>query len=422
MKKIKLFLTIICFYPLFHSCEKFVDMPESSVNERINEKMDLYQNYLSSAKFGWKAYLLTKSGLQKNFTFKFDDKNRVITTLEDDKTLSDESSYRLKYLQRPSLLFDTYSLLHKLADPDGGVYNGETGEGMSSDFEFAFMNATADRIELKGLYNESKLILIKAISDSDLMNTFDDTDNMINVLSKLKTYFKRTNIDGKEYEVDLNYGDRKFGLIQYVDGFPQTIESSFYIVNDEVKFYDPIVLNNDTIKNMNTITYNNSGFLSAKFGKINLEIKEAIEPLFYDKTAVNRFWAAGRQLSFGYWTKEGVQDYLNEKSIGINTGLNQQVIILGYGTAYDLLGYARNWSLSYGRAISKTIDNSTGLIRYSFYGTLGSMSHVASSTITRQAADNYTDVKGLYVIEKGASSYDLVTATDAKKWIRISPL
>lgn len=422
MKNLKLIFAIICSFTLVVSCSKFEEMPEVSVNERINEKMDLYQNYLSSAQYGWKAYLLTKSGLQKNFSFKFNDKNRVWTTLEDNVNNMEESSYRLKYLQRPSLIFDTYSLLHKLADPDESIYNGERGEGMESDFEFSILKASENHIELKGLFNESKLILIRAKSEEDLNSTFKDNEDMISVVSKLRTYFKRTTIDGKEFEVDFNSGDRKFGLIEYIDGFPEVKESSFYVVGDEINFFNPIVLGNDTLKSLKDVQFNSEGYLEAKLGNATLKITEAIEPLYYDKTAVNRFWSSGRQLSFGYWVHEGVKDYLNEASIATNTGMNQQVIILGYNAGYDLLGYARNWSLSFGPAISKVIDTNTGLIKYTFLGTVGTMSHVASRNIAIAAARNYADTKGLYVIEKGASSYDLVTVTDARKWIRISPL
>jgi len=397
-------------------------MPETSVNERINERMDEYQRYLSSSEHGWKAYLLTKSGLQKNFTFKFDDKNRVWTTLEDDVTDTEQSSYRLKYLQRPSLLFDTYSLLHKLADPNPEVYNGEWAEGMKSDFEFAFMNATADRIELKGLYNESKLILIKAKSSQDLQNTFLDNDALIGEIMKLRTYFKRTIIDDKEYEVDLNGGVRRFALIEYIDGFAKRTESSFYIVGDEVHFYTPLVLGKDSIKTLNDVKFDAAaGYVTATMGSAQLKISEAIEPLYYDKTAVNRFWASGRQLSYTPWVADGVQDYLNDASITAGTGLNQRVGILGYNPAYDLIGYAADYSLYFGTAIAKTIDPNSGLIKYTFLGSLGTIP-AAYRNIILQTALNFADPKGLYVIEKGASNYDLVTATDARKWISFGPL
>ncbi|MDR2282096.1 MAG: DUF4302 domain-containing protein [Sphingobacterium sp.] len=421
MRKIKYLLIVLFAAPLWHACNKFEDMPETSVNERINERMEEYQTYLSAAPFGWKAYLLTKSGLQKNFTFKFDDKNRVISTLEDDASKREESSYRLKYLQRPSLLFDTYSILHKLADPNPNVYGGEWSKGMESDFEFAFMSASANRIELKGLFNESKLILIKATSEEDSKNTFVDNAKMINEIMKLRTYFKRTTIDDKEYEVDFNPGDRKFALIYYVDGFAKRIESSFYVVGNEVNFYTPLVLGTDTIKVLNDVSFNTAGYVDVKLGAVNLKITEAIEPLYYDKTAVTRFWASGRQLSFTPWVSDSKKDYLNDASITAGTGLNQRVAILGYNPAYDLMGYAADYSLYFGTAIAKTIDVNTGLIKYSFLGTVGSIP-AAYRTIIIQTAQNFADPKGLYVIEKGASKYDLVTASDARKWISFGPL
>ncbi|MCI0920450.1 DUF4302 domain-containing protein [Sphingobacterium rhinopitheci] len=421
MRRIRILIIAIVSLQLFYGCNKFQDFPDTSVDERINERMELYAEYLTDAPFGWKAYLLTKSGLQKNFTFRFNNVNRVFTILEDDVTEMDESSYRLKYLQRPTLIFDTYSLLHLLADPDDGVYGGVVAEGMRSDFEFHFLEATADRIELKGIYNESKLILIKATSVLDASNTFNDTDALLSEVSNLRTYFKRTLIDGVEYEVDLNTADRRFGLVRYEGGIAVRSSSSFYIVGDEINFYEPIVLGLDTIHKLTDVVFDPTGFLSAKLGSVNLRITEAIEPLFYDVTVISRFWASDRQLFFSSWTRDGVKDYLNESSVATLTGFNQQIFWMGFNTGYDLLGYAQSFSLAYGVAIGYNLDFTTGIIKYSYLGFLGSMA-AGPRAITLQAAQNFTDPNGLYIIEKGASVYDLVTVTDARKWISITPI
>lgn len=422
MKRIKILVIGILCFKLFGGCNKFQDFPESSIDERINERMELYSNYLIGAPFGWKAYLLTKSGLQKNFTFRFNNQNRVFTTLEDDKSLTEESSYRLKYLQRPALIFDTYSLLHLLSDPDASVYGGVFAEGMQSDFEFHFVNATEDRIELRGVFNESKLIFIKANSALDATNTFDDMDAMLATLLKLKTYFKRTVIDGLEFEVDLNPNDRRFGLVYYEEGFAVRNMSSFYVVGDEINFYDPIILGVDTIRKLTDVSFNPSGYLSVNFGQVNLQITESVEPLFYDKTVISRFWASDRQLSFGYWSRDAVKDYLNESSIATITGLNQQIMWMDFNPSIDLLGYARNFSLEYGPAIRVTLDYTTGIVKYVYAGSLGTMNPLAQRNIAVEAAQNFTDPNGLYIIEKGASVYDLVTVTDARKWVSITPL
>jgi hypothetical protein len=69
-------------------------------------------------------------------------------------TVLKESSYRLKALQQPTLIFDTYSYLHLLSDPDPNVAGGIAGKGYNSDFEFAYdpTIAQADTIILTGRF------------------------------------------------------------------------------------------------------------------------------------------------------------------------------------------------------------------------------------------------------------------------------
>ncbi len=116
---------------------------DKSPDERLNEKLAEYQGQLSSAQNGWKGLLRTDSGRGSthSFYFKFNNTNRVVM-LSDFDSLSavtlKESSYRLKALQQPSLIFDTYSYLHVLSDPDPRVNGGVTGAGLLSDFEFYF--------------------------------------------------------------------------------------------------------------------------------------------------------------------------------------------------------------------------------------------------------------------------------------------
>jgi hypothetical protein len=64
-------------------------------------------------------------------------------------------------LQQPSLIFDTYSYLHLLADPDPNVNGGRVGAGLSSDFEFYVDSTVADTMKLVGRFNGSKAILTK---------------------------------------------------------------------------------------------------------------------------------------------------------------------------------------------------------------------------------------------------------------------
>src|SRR5687768_602295 len=90
---------------------------DKSPDQRLNEALAAYEGQLSSAQNGWRAILRTDNGNGSihTFFFKFNGANRV-TMLSDFDSLSavtlKESNYRLKALQQPSLIFDTYSYLH----------------------------------------------------------------------------------------------------------------------------------------------------------------------------------------------------------------------------------------------------------------------------------------------------------------------
>ena len=175
MKKVLITVLIISAY--LSSCKK-ADKPafDKSPDERLNETLAAYQTQLSGAQNGWKGFIKTDSGKGSiySFYFKFNNANRVVM-LSDFDSLSavtpKESSYRLKALQQPSLLFDTYSYLHVLSDPDETVNGGTRGAGLLSDFEFYFDSSTTDTIKLVGRLNGSKMIFIRATQAEELHTT-----------------------------------------------------------------------------------------------------------------------------------------------------------------------------------------------------------------------------------------------------------
>ncbi|WP_293956868.1 MULTISPECIES: DUF4302 domain-containing protein [unclassified Sphingobacterium] len=412
MKKYLLFY--ISFIVAFSSCQKDKTSPVlDDVDVRLADSLAQYQSTLASAPYGWKAYLLTNIDIAVDFTMKFNDKNRVVMTAEYGAD-EEESSYRLKALQRPTLLFDTYSILHELSDPNPNVLGGGVGTGYKADFEFALISATKDKILLEGTFNKSKLILIRAESKDDLESTYNNTSSMQGKLSQIHTYFKRTEIGGKNYEAKIDVGNKRINFISAETG--DNVGSNFYVVKNEVKFFNPIVIGADSIVSLSNVKYDPSGFLSASSGALNLKITESITPMNYDKTAVTRFWRSDRQISFSAWVKDGQEDYLNDNSVSLGTGMNRRIAWLDYGPGYDLLGYAQGNSLYFGTAIASTIDLQTGLIKYQYVGALGTIP-AAYRNIILQTALDFTDPKGLYVIETALGQYDLVTVSDARKWI-----
>ena len=99
-----------------------------TADERISESLKAYQDKLSGAP-GWKLFVypsgLLSLGIEVGgltYYMKFTSANRVTMIGDFNQSMADtakESSYRLKSLQKTSLIFDTYSYIHVAADPGG---------------------------------------------------------------------------------------------------------------------------------------------------------------------------------------------------------------------------------------------------------------------------------------------------------------
>ena len=169
-------IVVFCCSLLLAACSKKTDMLfDRSVDERLAAALDSFQSSLSGAP-GWKLFVYPQGLNSQNikvgglsYYVKFGTNNRV--TMVSDfttaiATVPAESGYRLKALQRPSLIFDTYTYMHIPADPDPDVSfspTGSGGYGWGSDFNFAFTKAgPSDTMYLEGVFNKSAAVLVKA--------------------------------------------------------------------------------------------------------------------------------------------------------------------------------------------------------------------------------------------------------------------
>jgi len=179
------------------SCKKETDpVFDKSPDDRINDTLLHYQQVLTSAPYGWKAlvYPAGVPGSVYGFYFVFSDANRVQMFSDFNAPSTNnvrESSWRLKALQQPSLLFDTYSYLHVLCDPDASHNGGEYGSGLGSDFEFAINGAQGDSVWLTGRFNRSKAVMIKATQQDQANYLQHKINRSIDSISALLTYFHR---------------------------------------------------------------------------------------------------------------------------------------------------------------------------------------------------------------------------------------
>lgn len=136
-----------------------------SPQERTQQMLKNYQNTLTAAPYGWITYIYPNAGGAFTFYFKFDSTNRVVSYADMSTTsaqTSIESSYRLQNMQITTLIFDTYTYLHVLSDPDPNVAGGTAGQGLKSDFEYYLNSVTDDTIRMTGAKNGVRAMMVRA--------------------------------------------------------------------------------------------------------------------------------------------------------------------------------------------------------------------------------------------------------------------
>lgn len=151
--------------------------------ERAAASLEKFGNELTSSTNGWVAYLeTTLVGGAYNFYMSFDKENKVLMTVDYNSTVAlsqKQSTYRLKQVMATSIIFDTYTLLHDLQNPDATVFNGNHANGYGSDFEFEFREQVGDTIKLVGKKRNALLTLIKATAEEKAIYTTDRFSNTI---------------------------------------------------------------------------------------------------------------------------------------------------------------------------------------------------------------------------------------------------
>lgn len=218
MKKILIY-TLFAF-ALLSGCKKDENelIDGEKPEERVTGSLTKYQDQLTASPYGWKAYLATGNGNGFSFYLNFNKTNRV-TMLGDldvePASVPFESSYRLKASQAPSLLFDTYSYMHLLADPNPNTFGGASGWGFYSDFEFNFGKQSGDTIMLEGKFLGSQLMLIKATQQEQ--TAYNSKGLLTSILNSVGFFDSSDNLyvtfgDGVKVQTSFNYTNKQMAL------------------------------------------------------------------------------------------------------------------------------------------------------------------------------------------------------------------
>ncbi len=426
-------LLLICFtLSVLAACQKSDENVFSAPPDtRINDTLKKYGDILVAAPHGWKG-LIYPEGLEDgvfSFFFQFNDSNRVKMYADFDSASAVtqmESSYRLKALQQPCLLFDTYSYIHLLSDPDAAVNGGVYGEGLYSDFEFSIEGMNGDTILLRGRYHNSKAVLIKATETEEAGYTSEKANRLIDKLGTYLTYFKRFTTGGNNYDVAFDILSRSV-TFSWVDenGESHTVTTGFYYTPSGVAFSPAVNIGSAVLTSFDNIAW------SAATTTLNFTvngnagtIKETAKPLVVDRDAPKTWWEQKVQEG-SYWvTLQGFHVDGVDDAYGIGALPNYAFAVFypqfgtSQGTVYDLLGFVSRVDneqyIEYGPAFRAPTYRADGRIVFPYLGVLGELPEgetAVSNTITK-----ISDSNGYYLV-KTSSGYDMVSAKDGKSWI-----
>lgn len=415
------------------SCKDDNDVFEQTADERVNAALADYQKQLSGAQYGWKGIIYPGGGGVYSFYFKFNDQNRVVMYSDfaaESASTPKESSYRLKAMQTPSLIFDTYSYLHVLADPDGAVNGGSYGDGLKSDYEFSFSGDSLNtgNITLTGTKNQSKLILIKATQEEATAygNGGMAKSLLFSNISKYLTYFKRFVSGGVTYEIAVNQNARTITLNWLTGTTVNTFTTDYYYSSTGVSFITPFVNGSTTLNGFTNITWDAANLvLGVTASGTKTTIVEAAKPIKVDVAAAKRWYQAALSQD-SYWVSEngfhvnGVDDAFNVNSLV--SGAAKYYFYLywpGYGSNYDAFApiFVQDNSATFiyldaAKAPTFTTD---GRAIFSGLGVAGDAYPTDGPAV---ASKNYLyDASGFYLIQLSDNAYDMVSAKDGKGWI-----
>jgi hypothetical protein len=435
----KILYTFILFTAIA-SCSKEKKAFDKDADDRINEQLGNYQSVITGSTNGWTATLVTRLGNTYSFYFRFIESNRVFMNCDFDSTTAGEqkeSSFRLKSLQQPCLIFDTYSYIHMLADPDASVNGGYYGGGLISDFEFSIDTCTADSILLTGRFNGSKAIMLKATAQDRaawenklVRNSITGLQN----LGKILNYFKRLTYNGTEYEIQINT-TFKSAVITWKDasGTVHTVTTPYYFSPAGIQFSIPVVNGSTTITGFTLTGFNTTtNTLQIKVNNTDATIAGAIRPVNPDVQAGRQWWNWGAAAQ-SYWYSfdgfhvNGVDDAFDVQSLRTDTSSFYYFtywpgIQPSSGSSFDALvpfyyiPAINDIDFHYGAA-AKASFQSDGRVVFSSLGDLTVGPYPTTGPAFKTKDLLYSTTSGWWFVQTSENSYDMVSAKDAKAWI-----
>lgn len=260
MNRFQYIIYIISLALFVGACKKEVDnVFGARPDDRLQELLNTDSSTLVNSQYGWKGILTPDSIGTGAYFFHFNFATNGTTTMVCDfDTITAKtpatSTYRLKAIQLPALIFDSYNYIHRLSDPDTTISHGAVGKGLYTDFEFYFNTVTPDSVTLTGTRNKSKLVLTKAtkieadaFKNGALKSLMDNTSKYVSANTYMFILFP----DGRKLPFGMSVRNKTI-VMQYVNESNAIVNltSSFYFTQNSLHLTKPITYNGYTFQDI----------------------------------------------------------------------------------------------------------------------------------------------------------------------------
>lgn len=250
MKKIFWLLLALPF--IFQSCLKDdEDIFPDSAADRMDKALKQDKEVLVGATNGWiMEYFPEKTQKYGGYTIlvKFDANDEVtVSTERGGAGVTETSMYALIGDSGPVLSLNTHnSLFHYFSEPKNPDGIGPADSGMAGDYEFLILEATPEKVTLKGKKTGNRIIMTPIAADTDwkeLMQQYLDTD------AKDMAQAYAVNISGVEASASVSY---RTITVTYPGENNEVVRStgSYRIVPSGIVFYEPLSLNGIKVSEM----------------------------------------------------------------------------------------------------------------------------------------------------------------------------
>jgi hypothetical protein len=197
MKKLFILFTVVV---AMAGCKKSdISLFEDNPEVRLNKSATEVKTMLTGATNGWIATLPTAAGGGYSLYMTFDAAENV--KMMGDLNAASQitpttSTYRVKTVLGPELIFDTYNYISLLVDPVPSVFGGAAASGYKSDIEFTYTRSTADSLILTGKKYGQVLAMVKATA---AQKASYEAGALKTAIDKFKAFFTNTKNPYIEY-------------------------------------------------------------------------------------------------------------------------------------------------------------------------------------------------------------------------------